>query len=95
VLLLLCAECPFAHEGEKATRRCPALYGYSSIVCPDTRQVSNSRRALTQLVSLTSQWRHSRSSMQQQQQQHSMTCWLVYAGFASGVQAPSAAVQQL
>ena len=36
---LLCAECPFAHEGEKATRRCPALYLYSSIVCPDVRQV--------------------------------------------------------
>lgn len=33
------AECPFAHEGEKATRRCPALYLYSSIVCPDVRQV--------------------------------------------------------
>uniref|UniRef100_A0A383V792 C3H1-type domain-containing protein n=1 Tax=Tetradesmus obliquus TaxID=3088 RepID=A0A383V792_TETOB len=32
------SECPFAHEGEKATRRCPALYRYSSIVCPDTRQ---------------------------------------------------------
>lgn len=39
-LLLCCfAECPFAHEGEKATRRCPALYLYSSIVCPDVRQV--------------------------------------------------------
>lgn len=32
------SECPFAHEGEKATRRCPALYLYSSIVCPDVRQ---------------------------------------------------------
>jgi hypothetical protein len=50
VLLLLCAECPFAHEGEKATRRCPALYRYSSIVCPDTRQVSNSSSAHEQVV---------------------------------------------
>ncbi|KAF8066266.1 SULTR2 [Scenedesmus sp. PABB004] len=32
------SECPFAHEGEKATRRCPALYRYSSIVCPEVRQ---------------------------------------------------------
>jgi hypothetical protein len=45
------AECPFAHEGEKATRRCPALYLYSSIVCPDVRQVSNSLGPCMQTVS--------------------------------------------
>ncbi|KAI3780632.1 hypothetical protein L2E82_10617 [Cichorium intybus] len=36
-------DCPFAHPGEKARRRCPRRYSYSGIVCADFRRGSCSR----------------------------------------------------
>ncbi|KAL4573139.1 hypothetical protein LXL04_019936 [Taraxacum kok-saghyz] len=36
-------DCPFAHPGEKARRRCPRRYNYSGNVCADFRRGSCSR----------------------------------------------------
>lgn len=32
-------QCPFAHPGEKAKRRCPKRYRYSGTACPEFRRV--------------------------------------------------------
>ncbi|KAK9079755.1 hypothetical protein SSX86_001428 [Deinandra increscens subsp. villosa] len=37
-------DCPFAHPGEKARRRCPRWYNYLGTVCADFRRGNCSRR---------------------------------------------------
>ncbi|KAK1408789.1 hypothetical protein QVD17_40836 [Tagetes erecta] len=43
-------DCPFAHPGEKARRRCPRRYNYSGTVCPEFRRGSCSRGDLCEFA---------------------------------------------
>lgn len=58
--LVPCMQCPFAHPGEKAKRRCPKRYRYSGTACPEFRRVSTEAGLLTLL--LLGQWQASKSA---------------------------------
>lgn len=61
-VMFVLLQCPFAHPGEKAKRRCPKRYRYSGTACPEFRRVSqtSSRGSVgsqQHMVLLLSGWR--------------------------------------